>query len=199
MEAGVKWVQYRDKTRSQEDRVLYGCGLVRLVRFYEGHLVINDSVDVCKELIKSGYAPSGVHLGKDDGSVREARSALGPAAVIGASCYDDFDRAANAVRDGASYVAFGSLFRSRTKPGAGNAPLRLFQQAHAALRIPAVGIGGIDAVNVIRVAESGACAAATITAVFGSQPDPEYTFRAVSQMVENFQHGLRLRAEAVRA
>jgi thiamine-phosphate pyrophosphorylase len=199
LEAGVTWVQYRDKQRSEEDRILYGCGLSRLVRFYEGHLVINDSLPVCRELIKTGYPPSGIHLGKNDGDIREARAALGANAVVGASCYDDFERAAMAVKYGASYVAFGSLFRSRSKPGATSAPLSLVHQTQLALRIPVVGIGGIDSVNVIRVAESGACAAATITAVFGTQPDPAYTFRVASQLVENFQHGVRLRGESVKA
>lgn len=199
LEAGVRWVQYRDKQRNAEDRVLYGCGLTRLVNFYEGHLIINDSVTLFRELVKAGYPPAGIHLGKDDGDIVSARGAIGPRAVLGASCYDDFDRAATSVKQGASYVAFGSLFRSRSKPGAKSAPLSLIEKANVALRVPAVGIGGIDSVNVIRVAEAGACAAAVITSIFGAEPDPMYTFRAATQLVENFEHGHRLRAETIRA
>lgn len=198
LEAGVRWVQYRDKQRNYEDRTLYGCGLVRLVNFYEGHLVVNDSVELYKELIKNGYPPAGVHLGKTDGDIQSARNSIGPRAVLGVSCYDEFDRAATAIKQGASYVAYGSLFRSRSKPGATHAPLSLIEKTHVALRFPIVGIGGIDSINVLRVAESGACAAAVITSIFGAEPDPMYTLRVTTQMIENFQHGARLRAEAVR-
>lgn len=198
MEAGVRWVQYRDKARNAEDQILYGTGLSRLVRFNEGHFVVNDSLTLFRELVKSGYPPSGLHLGKDDGDLQSTRTAIGPRAVLGASCYDDFDRAATALKQGASYVAYGSLFRSRSKPGAKNAPLSLIEKTNIALRVPVVGIGGIDAINVIRVAESGACAAAVITSIFGMEPDPMYTLRVATQMVENFEHGVRLRAEAIR-
>lgn len=198
LEAGVRWVQYRDKQRNDEERLLYGAGLGRLVRFYEGHLIINDSLPLYKELLKCGYPPAGLHLGKTDGDISVARTALGPRAVLGVSCYDDFDRAAISLRQGASYVAYGSLFRSRSKPGATSAPTSLIEKTNMALRVPVVGIGGIDAVNVIRVAECGASAAAVITALFGTEPDPMYTFRVATQMVENFEHGVRLRAESVK-
>lgn len=198
LEAGVRWVQYRDKQRNYEDRTLYGCGLARLVNFYEGSLVINDSVELYKELGKNGYPAAGVHLGKTDGDIQSARIAIGPRAVLGASCYNEFDLAATAIKQGASYVAYGSLFRSRSKPGAVNAPLSLIEKTLVALRVPIVGIGGIDSVNVLRVSESGACAAAVITSIFGTEPDPMYTLRVATQMIENFEHGVRLRSEGVR-
>lgn len=199
LEAGVKWVQYRDKQRSAEDRLLYGCGLVRLTKFHEGHLIVNDSLVICKELTKAGYAPSGIHLGKEDGDIREARIALGPKGVIGSSCYDDFERAAISIKHGASYVAFGTLFPSITKPKGAKAPLSLITKTVTALRVPIVGIGGIDAVNVIRVAEAGASSAAVITSLFGVYPDPEKTYRSAMQLVENFAHGVRVREETVKA
>ena len=199
LEAGVKWVQYRDKQRSAEDRFLYGCGLVRLVKFYEGHLIVNDSLPICKELTKAGYAPSGIHLGKEDGDIREARIALGPKGVIGSSCYDEFERAAISIKHGASYVAFGTLFPSITKPKGVKAPLSLITKTATAFRVPVVGIGGIDAVNVIRVAEAGASAAAVITSLFGVYPDPEKTYRSAMQLVENFAHGVRVREETAKA
>lgn len=198
LEAGVRWVQYRDKQRNAEDKVLYGMGLTRMVNFYEGHLVINDSVDLYRELVKNGYPPAGVHLGKNDGDIQSARNALGPRGVLGVSCYDDYERAAIALKQGASYIAYGSLFRSRSKPGATNAPLSLIEKSHVALRAPIVGIGGIDTINVLRVAEAGASAAAVITSIFGSEPDPMYTLRVTTQMIENFQHGARLRTEGAR-
>lgn len=198
LEAGVRWVQYRDKQRSHEDRLLYGAGLGRLVRFYEGHLIINDSLILYKELLDCGYPPSGLHLGQTDGDLQTARNVIGPRAVLGASCYNDFDKAALAIKQGASYVAYGSLFRSRSKPGAVSAPLSLIEKTNLALRIPVVGIGGIDSVNILRVAETGASAAAVITSIFGTEPDPMYTLRVAAQLIENFEHGHRLRSESIR-
>ena len=67
----------------------------------------------------------GAHLGADDGDLREARAALGPGALLGASCYDELGRARRAAGDGADYLAFGAFFASGTKPLARRATPRL--------------------------------------------------------------------------
>src|SRR6185436_3112554 len=107
--------------------------------------------------------------GRDDATVATARRSM-PRGIVGASCYDDVDRAAAAARDGADYVAIGSVFASPTKPGARRAPLELIAQAARASGLPVAAIGGIDLANARQARDAGADMLAVISAVFDA-PD----------------------------
>ena len=111
-----------------------------------------------------------MHLGRDDVCVEQARAALGPQAVIGASCYDDLSRAERALQAGADYLAFGSFFPSTVKPAAVRARLALLQEARRRFALPLVAIGGITPHNARQVIEAGADAVAVVTALFDA-PD----------------------------
>ena len=89
----------------------------------------------------------GVHLGKADSPVRDARRQLGTGAIIGVSCYNSLDRALAAVAEGADYVAFGRFYPSHSKPDAVAADAALLTAARHALDVPLVAIGGITPAN----------------------------------------------------
>ena len=90
------------------------------------------------------------------------RAAIRP----GASCYDSLSLAARAKAAGASYLAFGALFPSPTKPGAVATPLSLLAEAKARFGLPVCAIGGIDAENAARVIAAGADMVAVISALY---------------------------------
>jgi thiamine-phosphate pyrophosphorylase len=164
LSGGVHLVQYRSKGGDVALRHEQANELLTLCRQFRVPLIINDDIRLA-DLIGA----DGVHLGKDDGSVREARLILGPDKIIGVSCYADLQRALDAEAHGANYVAFGSFFPSPTKPGAAAAPLTLLHEAKHSLNIPIVAIGGISADNVIPLIEAGADAVAVISALFDSE------------------------------
>jgi thiamine-phosphate pyrophosphorylase len=164
LSGGVHLVQYRSKEGDVALRHEQANELLSLCRQFRVPLIINDDIRLA-DLIGA----DGVHLGKDDGSVREARLILGPDKIVGVSCYADLQRALDAEAHGANYVAFGSFFPSPTKPGAAAAPLTLLHEAKHSLNIPIVAIGGISADNVIPLIEAGADAVAVISALFGSE------------------------------
>ena len=110
---------------------------------------------------------AGVHLGREDASLAQARAQLGPQPIIGVSCYNDLARAVKAQAEGADYVAFGSFFPSRTKPQAVRAGLELLCEAKQKLHIPVVAIGGITPENGVHLLAAGADALAVIEGVFG--------------------------------
>ena len=87
--------------------------------------------------------------------------------MLGASCYADLEKARAAVRAGADYVAFGSVYPSSTKPGAVRAPLSLF--AHK-LGVPLCAIGGITVENAPALVAAGADLLAVISDLFDA-PD----------------------------
>jgi thiamine-phosphate pyrophosphorylase len=171
-------VQYRSKgvdarcRRQQAGRLAELCGV-------EGALlIINDDVALAREL-----SADGVHLGREDMSVADARAALGSRALIGVSCYDSLARAREAQREGADYVAFGSFFPSGVKPGAVRAPLELLRAARVVIDLPVVAIGGITPENGRAVVEAGADALAVISSLF-QVPDSYLTAQAFTAMFE---------------
>ncbi len=124
----------------------------------------------------------GAHLGELDGDLRQARREA-PGLWLGASCYDQLERAREAVAAGADYVAFGAFFPSGTKPGARRAHPGLLQDS-AALGCTRVAIGGITPDNAATLAAAGADLVAVIGAVFDAH-DPVAALRAFRRSFES--------------
>lgn len=176
--AGVRTLQYRHKSATAPLRLAQARALRELTREYRAQLAINDDPDLAYR-VDADF----LHLGRDDPQLATAR-ARAPGLGLGASCYADWDCALAAVRAGASYVAFGAVFASVTKPQAVRAPLSLLARARAA-GLHGVAIGGIDAGNIGQVAAAGAAAAALIRAVYDAA-DPA---AAAARLIEEFQRG----------
>ena len=158
---GVAAVQYRDKSLDVARRHEQASELAALCRQYGVPLIVNDDLrlaDLCDA--------DGVHLGRDDGSLREARIILGKDKLIGASCYQSLDLARAAQDAGADYVAFGSFFPSPTKPDAGRASVDLLRAAAKEIRLPLVAIGGITLANAATLLDAGADSLAVLSALF---------------------------------
>ena len=157
---GAVMVQYRAKCTAQES---HARALLNLCGKLGVPLIINDDAALASKI-----GADGVHVGVDDMSLSEARKLMGPQAIIGISCYNDYRRAQTAVADGASYVAFGSFFTSPTKPNAVRAPLDLLSRASSEFNVPVVAIGGITPENGGSLIEAGADFLAAIDGLFGS-------------------------------
>lgn len=164
LDHGARILQYRNKSRDTALRLWQAGLLASMARSRGVTFVVNDDVELARIV-----GADGVHLGRDDGDIAAARAVLGSEAVVGISCYNSLDLARQAAADGASYVAFGAVFPSGTKPGAVAAPLSLFADS-AALGLPRVAIGGITVDNAAQVVAAGADAIAVIGGVFAA-PD----------------------------
>lgn len=131
----------------------------------------------------------GVHLGRDDGDLRQAREAVGEGMILGTSCYNAPALAQQAIADGADYVAFGAVYPSSTKPGAVRVTLEQIRQgrdiANAAqdsgTRPAVVVIGGITADNAAPAVQAGADSVAMIQGLFDT-PDVLQTAMACRQL-----------------
>jgi len=168
------WLQYRNKTASSALKYQQLRALQPLCEVAGVPLLVNDDWPMAAEL-----GLSGAHLGAEDGDLNKARMALGPDALLGASCYDDSERARAAVQAGASYVAFGAFFASPTKPLARRARLQLLTEA-ATLGVPRVAIGGITPDNGRLLLDAGADLLAVVSGVFNA-PDPTVAAQAYLQ------------------
>jgi len=169
--AGATWLQYRNKAADADLRHEQATALLPFCRAHRVPLIVNDDWRLA-----AAIGADGAHVGEHDGELADARAALGPDSLLGASCYDDLDRARAAAAAGASYVAFGAFHPTATKPGARRASPALLRAA-ASLGLPRVAIGGLTPDNVGPVVAAGADLIAVVSGVFAAA-DPERAVRA---------------------
>lgn len=179
IKGGAVMIQYRDKTSSRADKLKHASALLTICRQNNVPLIINDDVALASEIHADG-----VHLGEGDSNIAEARHRLGKDAIIGASCYNSYERAHSAQQLGASYVAFGRFFPSTTKPDNVQADVSLIHTAKQALHIPVVAIGGITPENATLLVEAGADFLAVVASVF-SADDPQHAARRFAEIYYN--------------
>lgn len=163
LRGGARLLQVRDKSGDGARRLRNAAQLLELCRAHGAALIVNDDVETA-----AAVGADGVHLGASDTPLRQARTRLGPRAIVGISCANVLARALDAQAAGASYVAFGRFFSSRTKPNAPQAPLELLQQASSQLRIPICAIGGVTPANARTLIDAGASLVAAVEGVFGT-------------------------------
>jgi len=178
---GTSVVQLREKDTPEDEVVELGKALLGLTRKYGVPLIINDSIELAREI-----GADGVHLGEDDPMVAHARDVLGKDKIIGVSCYGKIERGINAEREGADYVAFGTPFFTPTKPERSPTSFDVLREAVSKIRrIPIFAIGGITPGNAESVLETGIDGIAVITAVFAAE-DPEKAARELSSIAANY-------------
>lgn len=160
LESGIKIIQYRNK--KDDDAVIEDVciALQALCRQHEALFFIDDRPELAQKI-----GADGLHIGKDDMSLKEAR-AIFTQGIIGVSCYGSIRLAKEAEQEGADYVAFGSFFKSPTKPKSGIVSMNVIEKAKAAVSIPVCVIGGIDSNNIHEVAQRNPDMISLVSAIF---------------------------------
>jgi thiamine-phosphate pyrophosphorylase len=176
---GVDVVQLRDKALSARERYELGRELRTITAEAGVDFVVDDRVDLAQALDADG-----VHVGQSDLPVPVARDLLGPDAVVGCSV-STVAEAERAAAEGADYLGVGAVYDTDSKDvdpaEAGLGPERVREIA-AAVDLPLVAIGGIDAANAAAVVEAGADAVAVISAIAAAE-DPETATRRLRDAV----------------
>jgi thiamine-phosphate pyrophosphorylase len=163
LDAGpVAAFQFRVKGVDQHEAARLAEPLLEICRARDVAFIVNDSIALAKRL-----RADGVHLGQHDGTVREAREALGREAQIGVTCHASRHLAMEAGEAGADYVAFGAFFPSPTKPSEHRPEPELLEWWSGLMEIPCVAIGGITPENCAPLVEAGADFIAVSNAVWG--------------------------------
>jgi thiamine-phosphate pyrophosphorylase len=143
--------QLRVKGVEQHEAARLAEPLQEICARHEVAFIVNDSVALARRL-----KADGVHLGQDDGHVRDAREELGREAQIGVTCHASVHLAMEAGEAGADYVAFGSFFPSGTKASEHRPDLELLTRWQEVFEIPCVAIGGITPQNCGPLVTAGA-------------------------------------------
>lgn len=137
LKGGVDMIQLREKDLSDDEVYERALKIKKEADKYDTSLIIDDRVDVAKEL------GVGVHLGDEDMAVKDARAILGDDAIIGASV-KTVDRAYEAEKEGASYFGTGALFPTQTKVITRHTSLETFRAVKKSVALPVYAIGGIN-------------------------------------------------------
>lgn len=175
IDGGAAVVQYRDKSGNDSVREQQAAALADLCQSRGTPLIVNDDVELTRRV-----GAAGVHLGRADPPLEDARRLLGARSIIGVSCYNELERALAAAEAGADYVAFGSFYPSPTKPAAVHASVELLRAARERLHIPIVAIGGITPENGAALVAAGADALAVIQGLFAQADIREAARRYVA-------------------
>ncbi len=178
LKGGAKAIQLRWKDATTRELLGEARAICALCREFGVPFIVNDRADVA---LLSGA--DGVHVGEEDLTIEEARRIVGEGAIVGRSV-DTPEEAAEAELQGASYVSIGPVFRTVTKPDAGEpVGVEAVAEVRRRVKVPVVAIGGINAGNVAEVIRAGADAVAVVSAVCFS-PDPEGAARELSRRIE---------------
>jgi thiamine-phosphate pyrophosphorylase len=176
LRGGAALVQYRHKTASPQLRKEQAAQLQALCRRYGRPFIVNDFVELCLELDADG-----IHVGGTDASVAAVRTAVGPAKIVGASCYGSMQLARDAHQAGASYVAFGGFYPSRVKKYEVSTQPEIVAQAKKEIPLPNVVIGGMTLQNSVPLVGQGADMVAVISSVY-MVDDPESAARGFAAL-----------------
>ena len=169
IEGGATMIQIRDKdilsTDSDaglKDEYSEALEIKRICHEHKVPLIINDNVQFAIDIDADG-----VHLGQDDMNPAEARKLLGADKIIGVTA-KTVEQAKKAQADGADYLGSGAVFGSTTKLNAKPMTKELLSEITAAVDIPVVAIGGINADNASTLKGTGITGIAVVGAIFAS-------------------------------
>jgi thiamine-phosphate pyrophosphorylase len=159
--AGLRWVQYRDKTASDEEVIARTHLLRSVFHSSDSTVILNDRVH-----LYAATRADGIHIGQQDLAPAEARRRLGPNAVLGVSTHN-LEQLRQAVATGAaSYLAIGPVYSTASKRDPDPVvSLEGVRTARALTQLPLVAIGGITEENAAAVIQAGADAVAVISAL----------------------------------
>ena len=178
LECGVKFFQFRSKKAVKNEKL--ASEILNLCEKFGAKFIVNDDVKFAKKI-----GAKAVHLGKDDEGIKEAFEILGKDAYVGVSCYNDINLAINAAKNGASYVAFGSIFTSPTKPNAPKCELEVVKEAKQILNLPVCVIGGINETNIGSLSHAKPDLIAVISAIYKDGNIKE-NIKNLQNIIKNF-------------
>ncbi len=158
--------QLRVKNVDQHQLARLAEPLQRICADRQVAFIVNDDMSLAKRL-----GADGVHLGQQDGDVREARALLGAAAQIGVTCHASRHLAMEAGEAGADYVAFGAFYPTTTKDTEHRPEPSILAWWSTLFTIPSVAIGGITPADASPLVKAGADFLAVCNAVWGAE-DP---------------------------
>ena len=146
----VYFFQLRLKKKPKNLIIKIARKIKKITKKYKVKLIINDDSKLVKKI-----GADGCHIGQRDNTVISARKDI-KKKIIGVTCHNSRELALKASKDKADYIAFGSFFKSKLKPNARIADLKILFWAKKKIKKPIVVIGGITDRNYEKLIKAGA-------------------------------------------
>lgn len=184
LEGGCRWIQLRMKDASAEEIIACAEEVIPLCRRHGAKFLLDDHVELVRQL-----GADGVHLGKNDMPVDEARKILGPDIIIGgtANTIEDIIRLH---KQGADYIGCGPFRFTTTKKnlspilGLDGYKSIVLKMKELGIDLPIVAIGGITVEDIPEVMETGVSGIALSGAILGA-PDPVEMTARIIETIDN--------------
>ncbi len=160
---GSTIVQYREKSKSYKEMKKECLLLKDLCDEYDIKLIINDHVDLVKDVDAHG-----VHIGQDDESYKKTRDIIGADKIIGVSVFNEV-QALKAQEEGADYLGVGAIFETNSKNDAKYVTLATLKKITQEVSIPVVAIGGITLNNMEKFKDTHIDGVALISAIINNE------------------------------
>ena len=168
----IKFFQLRLKKTSKNKTIKIAKKILKITKIHKVKFLINDSFKIAKIINADGC-----HLGQQDGSVIDAKKSL-KNKIIGVTCHNSKFLAKAAVKNKASYIAFGSFGKSFLKPNAQKADLKILKWAKKNIKKPIVAIGGVNNSNYKKLIKAGANYIAISSYIWdNSELKPEFAIK----------------------
>ncbi|MFT7114309.1 MAG: thiamine-phosphate pyrophosphorylase [Candidatus Azotimanducaceae bacterium] len=188
LEGGCEWIQLRFKTTPEADRKEIAEEVFELCGMFDAKLIINDDVNLAKEI-----GADGVHLGKEDMSIEEARAILGEEAIIGGT--------ANNIEDiielnhlGVQYIGLGPYAQTSTKKKLEKI-LGLKGYSHCLemmkglnISLPIIAVGGIGLQDVKDLFDTGIDGAAVSSSLHKSRSNMRNSTMVLAREINKYCH-----------
>lgn len=179
LEGGCKWIQLRMKDAAVGEIRPVAVKVQEMCRDYGATFIIDDHVDLVKEL-----GADGVHLGKNDMPIDKARLILGKDFIIGGTA-NTFDDVRKHYANGANYIGCGPFRFTTTKKGL--APVLglegysniIRKMRQAGIDLPVVAIGGITLEDIPQIMLTGVSGIALSGTVLRSENPVEEVRRVI--------------------
>lgn len=184
LEGGCRWIQLRMKDAPAEEIIACAEEVLPLCRRHGAKFLLDDHVELVRQL-----GADGVHLGKNDMPVDEARKILGPDIIIGgtANTIEDINRLH---KQGADYIGCGPFRFTTTKKnlspilGLDGYKSIVLKMKELGIDLPIVAIGGITVEDIPAVMGTGVSGIALSGAILGA-PDPVEMTARIIETIDN--------------
>lgn len=184
LEGGCRWIQLRMKDAPAEEIIVCAEEVLPLCRRHGAKFLLDDHVELVRQL-----GADGVHLGKNDMPVDEARTILGPDIIIGgtANTIEDIIRLH---KQGADYIGCGPFRFTTTKKnlspilGLDGYKSIVLKMKELGIDLPIVAIGGITVEDIPAVMGTGVSGIALSGAILGA-PDPVEMTARIIETIDN--------------
>ena len=177
---GVTLLQIREKERSGRDYLALARKVKEITDRYDIPLIVDDRIDIALTVDAAG-----VHVGRSDIPVCEARRLLGSGKIVGATA-KTVEQAKEAFAEGADYLGVGAIYPTTTKVITVLTEVSTLNAICKAVPIPAVAIGGLNKEN-MDILKGGCMSGVAVVSAIMKATEPRLAAEELKKKIQSLR------------